>query len=228
MTKTNSTTDKMLGIRLDPNSDNILTGNYYSSFSKIKKYAITNKIPLVAIWSNGDACNHCVMLEKLLISASFTKWFKNTGYIMWFGCSKDKTKDDKFEGTGFKWCYNNGMVSQYPFVRLYWKTGNKSIKDVDVIMTGDKLRNNKTGSDGVKAVQNKLKKIFSEYSPKLKIRTNPDWDDDQIAEFREKIKENDGHCPCQVPSDDTICMCKKFKEKKTTGLCICKLYEKYI
>lgn len=60
----------------------------------------------------------------------------------------------------------------------------------------------------------------------IKIRTNPDKE--FVKEFRKKLKNNEGYCPCRViKSDDTKCMCKEFKEqveRGETGECHCGLY----
>lgn len=44
--------------------------------------------------------------------------------------------------------------------------------------------------------------------------------------IRNRLKENDGYCPCAlVKNDDTKCMCKDFREKEE-GHCHCGLYTK--
>lgn len=59
----------------------------------------------------------------------------------------------------------------------------------------------------------------------MKIIRNKD--EGFVAEMKEKLKANDGYCPCSVvKSDDTICMCKEFIDKKETGWCHCGLYYK--
>ena len=46
-------------------------------------------------------------------------------------------------------------------------------------------------------------------------------------EIEEKIRQNDGYCPCSIiKSKDTKCMCKNFREQEITGWCHCKLYYK--
>lgn len=45
-------------------------------------------------------------------------------------------------------------------------------------------------------------------------------------EIQQKLKENDGYCPCRiVRTPDTKCMCKEFREQKI-GECHCGLYIK--
>lgn len=57
--------------------------------------------------------------------------------------------------------------------------------------------------------------------------------DGKAAMILEAIKNNDGHCPCQIPqTDSTICLCKDFRDKLSdinipSGTpCICRLYKK--
>ena len=44
----------------------------------------------------------------------------------------------------------------------------------------------------------------------------------------DKLKENDGYCPCRIEqTPDTKCMCKEFREQTNAGTCHCGLYIKY-
>nr|DAO49400.1 MAG TPA: ferredoxin-thioredoxin reductase [Caudoviricetes sp.] len=44
--------------------------------------------------------------------------------------------------------------------------------------------------------------------------------------IRQKLKENDGFCPCRLEKTvDTKCMCKEFREQEE-GTCHCGLYVK--
>lgn len=59
----------------------------------------------------------------------------------------------------------------------------------------------------------------------MKIIVNPD--ETFVAQFKEKIKLNDGYCPCRIwHKPENKCMCKEFREQKTTGWCHCHLYYK--
>ena len=58
----------------------------------------------------------------------------------------------------------------------------------------------------------------------MKIRSNPNKE--FVKEIREKLKENDGYCPCKiVKTKDTKCICKEFIEQGL-GPCHCGLYIK--
>lgn len=60
----------------------------------------------------------------------------------------------------------------------------------------------------------------------MKIELNPDKE--FVAEFREKLKANDGYCPCRIiKGPETKCMCKEFREMVANGQpgeCHCGLY----
>ena len=59
----------------------------------------------------------------------------------------------------------------------------------------------------------------------MKIRLNDDAA--YVAEFQQRLKDNDGYCPCQLEkTPDTKCMCKDFREQKELGECHCGLYIK--
>ena len=59
----------------------------------------------------------------------------------------------------------------------------------------------------------------------MKITTNPDKE--LVKTIREKLKANDGYCPCVlIKSDETKCMCKDFLEQTEEGYCHCQLYYK--
>ena len=58
----------------------------------------------------------------------------------------------------------------------------------------------------------------------IKIRLTDDME--LRKEIIEKLKANDGYCPCAlVKTPDTVCMCKEFREMKE-GTCHCGLYVK--
>ena len=59
----------------------------------------------------------------------------------------------------------------------------------------------------------------------MRIEINPDKE--FVREMKREIKENNGHCPCQLErTKDTLCMCKEFREMEE-GTCCCGLYTKY-
>lgn len=59
----------------------------------------------------------------------------------------------------------------------------------------------------------------------MKITVNPD--SEVVKSIREKLKANDGYCPCRLKkSEDTKCICKEFREQDVPGECHCGLYIK--
>lgn len=60
----------------------------------------------------------------------------------------------------------------------------------------------------------------------MTIKQNPDKE--YAKSVRNKLKENNGYCPCSLEkSPDTKCMCKNFRdmiEEGKTGYCHCGLY----
>ena len=51
-------------------------------------------------------------------------------------------------------------------------------------------------------------------------------DKELVQEIREKLKANEGYCPCRIEkTPDTKCMCKEFREQ-SIGECHCGLYVK--
>jgi ferredoxin-thioredoxin reductase catalytic subunit len=59
----------------------------------------------------------------------------------------------------------------------------------------------------------------------LIVRTNPDKE--HVKKVKKALKKNDGYCPCQIKSPQSICICKDFSdmmENGVVGSCHCNLY----
>lgn len=55
----------------------------------------------------------------------------------------------------------------------------------------------------------------------MKIIQNPEWSKEEHSSFAQKIKEENGYCPCSLlKNDDTKCPCKEFREQES-GVCHC-------
>ena len=66
--------------------------------------------------------------------------------------------------------------------------------------------------------------IMAEKKGLTKIILNPD--EEIVKDIRERLKTNDGYCPCRISkTPDTKCMCKEFREQ-AEGECHCGLYIK--
>ncbi len=58
----------------------------------------------------------------------------------------------------------------------------------------------------------------------IKWKENPDKE--FVHEIRQKLKQNNGYCPCiLIKTPDTKCPCKEFR-KMESGICHCGLYIK--
>lgn len=52
-------------------------------------------------------------------------------------------------------------------------------------------------------------------------------DEDKKNKILDAIYKNGGYCPCRVDhNEDTVCMCKDFREQKEPGVCHCGLFYK--
>lgn len=64
----------------------------------------------------------------------------------------------------------------------------------------------------------------------MKVRQTSDKE--YVCSVLEKLKENEGYCPCSiVKTEDTKCMCKEFRKmirRGEIGTCHCGLYETYL
>ena len=61
----------------------------------------------------------------------------------------------------------------------------------------------------------------------MKIKRHAD--EETAKEIRSAIKAAKGHCPCVLESarnDDTLCMCKEFRDSPQGTICTCGLYIK--
>ena len=63
----------------------------------------------------------------------------------------------------------------------------------------------------------------------MRVIKNPEWSEQQVRDFEQKIKDNDGYCPCAImKTKDTKCMCLEFRDQikaKIPGLCHCGLHK---
>lgn len=58
---------------------------------------------------------------------------------------------------------------------------------------------------------------------KIKLSDNKEL----VAEIKQKLKANNGYCPCRLAkNEDTKCPCKEFREQTGAGECHCGLYVK--
>ena len=148
----------------------VTTGKWQSNFYKAKKYATDNGLPFIAVWSNGDACGHCIMFENGCNTSYFKDWMASSGMVFYFTYYGDKgdgttTKsgkkaDDGSEGSNiFHWIRDNKNTG-YPFVRIYWPKGK-----VDIATIGDTVDGNKDNTAGAKKSVAYFKSKLKNFKP---------------------------------------------------------------
>lgn len=156
----------------------IVPGQWHADFSKVKKYAEDHGLPLMAVWSNGDECSHCLKLERCLNHTTFYSWQKTSGIVFYFGYEGDTSNEDKYGGVGYNWCWKNQSLNLFPFVRFYWKAkkgtkladGTVLTKDTIVVDkaykgdTVDNYKDEKSGNTGgSKETLNFTQKMFKQF-----------------------------------------------------------------
>ena len=58
------------------------------------------------------------------------------------------------------------------------------------------------------------------------MRVIPNPNKEEYDEITQKVKDNNGYCPCMLEkNEDTKCMCKNFREQEE-GFCHCDRYYK--
>lgn len=62
----------------------------------------------------------------------------------------------------------------------------------------------------------------------MTIRVKTNTDKDLVKEIKNKLKVNEGYCPCRISkTEDNKCMCKEFRDMIANGIvgtCHCGLY----
>ena len=127
-----SVTDDLMAIRAGRGAA-VTPGVWHSDLNKARAYAEANGLPLVAVWSNGDECAHCVAFENCVMSAAFRNWIKDSGIVFYFGVRNDAYDGQEgYHGSSFYWCCNWQNASMaWPYVRVWWPEG-----DVDECHSG--------------------------------------------------------------------------------------------
>lgn len=168
-----TTTEKLLDLRA-ARGTTVKTGEWHAGFTAVRNYAETKGLPLIAVWSNGENCSHCIKLEKNFLNATFKNWMTNSGVVFYFGCCEDKAFEDGYGGTAYAWCWKNESLGIFPFVRFYWKAkkgtrlsdGTVLASDkvvVDKAITGDQFDNWLNPPEGAEYAVKKAKSILSQY-----------------------------------------------------------------
>lgn len=145
-----SNTTDLMAIR-SARTEEVKPGKWHADLNKARAYAEANGMPLVAVWSNGDFCSHCVLFEGAVTSPAFVKWMATSGIVFYFGLVDDGALNadhsfgtgpspdgqEGYKGTSYYWCrmrngdYDPNRSKSWPYVRFYWPKGG-----VDVFYSG--------------------------------------------------------------------------------------------
>lgn len=167
-------------------SSSVVPGYWHASFSKAKSYAVAKKVPLIAVWSNGDACGHCVMFENAVNSSKFRTWMKESGCVFFFTYSGESA--GAVGGTVFHWVRKNTNTS-YPFVRIYWPAGGVDVGTIGDIVDG-RRDNSAGGANAITYLKGKLARFFAKAKPIVKpytIEFDPNGATNTMASVRAKV-----------------------------------------
>ena len=127
----------------------VVPGRWHADLAKSQAYAKANGVPLIAVWSNGDACGHCSTFAQTVTADAFTKWMKTSGIVFCFVHSGDGAYGAQ-NGKPYNFCWGSSRsLAAFPFVRVWWYTNNGKTKKVDVAATGDTV-NGGQGKGGAK------------------------------------------------------------------------------
>ena len=134
----------------------VTPGKWHAGLSKAKSYAVSKGIPLIAVWSNGDNCGHCVMFESACNSSAFKTWMASSGCVFVFVYPGDS--DGFAGGSVYSWCYKSQPL--FPFVRVYWPKGG-----VDIRTMGDTIDGGTSGATGGKKAVSWFKSKLKKFKP---------------------------------------------------------------
>ena len=144
----------------------VVPGRWHADLAKCQAYAKANGVPLIAVWSNGDLCGHCVTFEQAVMRSEFTTWMKTSGMVFCFVYSGDGSYGAE-GGTPYTFCWGpSKSLNSFPFVRVWWYTNNAKTKKVDVSVAGDTV-------DGGLGTAAGAKKAVAWFKAKLKGFTPP-------------------------------------------------------
>ena len=136
----------------------VVLGKWHAGLKKCQNYAKAKNVPLVAVWSNGQKCGHCVSFASACNSKAFTTWMKKSGCVFFF-----VTSDDADSAVGKSFARGNNSVGVFPYVRVFWTVNGK--KKVDICSNGDYVDGAQRGETGGKKAVAWFTKKLKAYVP---------------------------------------------------------------
>lgn len=138
---------------------------WHRDLDSAKAYAEKKKMPLVVVWSNGDACTHCTTWEANANTTKFKNYVKSSGIVWVFGYPGDGHQGARNSGKIYKFAYKN--QTQFPLIRVYWPAGK-----IDKFATGDQTNGGGSKSANVTKQINYFKNLLKKYKYTVK-KTDP-------------------------------------------------------
>ena len=71
-------------------NDPVVPGQWHSNLAAAKAYAIDNNLPLLVV-GGSPSCPYCTQFDDMLTSPTFKEYLENSGLVLVFENSKDKT-----------------------------------------------------------------------------------------------------------------------------------------
>jgi len=162
-----SITDQVLALRAAADAP-VVCGQWHAGFNTVKAAAEAAGLPLIGIWTNGDACSLCVKVEKNLLSTTFQEWMKTSNCVFWFGTSSDPLPEDKT--TGKKWAKNDEL-SIYPFVRICVVRNGQTL--ANFAQSGNNMCKGKLPEVGAQNMIAKFEEILATVPPVVVAKPAP-------------------------------------------------------
>ena len=136
------------GVRIAPESEPVVPGEWHLGWAKCKAYADENGLPMFAVWSNRT-CFHCGFFDELLVTDRFKEWQasdKGKIVLCFMAGGESGCPDQEFSaaydwagGTGGSWSEGQypwqGYLNDYPWICFYW-----AAKEREYHVSGDDLR----------------------------------------------------------------------------------------
>ena len=177
-----SQTSKLVASR-DAASKPVRLNVWHADLNKCKSYAKSHGVPLIAVWSNGEACPHCVDFESACNATYFKNWMKKSGCVFLFVYSGDKNNQNVFD-----FCY--GGQALYPLIRVWWYKDGK--KKLDTYLMGDTLDGTQIRARGLKnvCVPETLRmkaKVIPSASEAASLDSSGGWGGEQLLFAKGKV-----------------------------------------
>lgn len=160
-------------------SGDVMPGYWHSDWQRCMDFARKWQVPAVFVWTNGDACGHCVEMAGSITQSSFVK-FQRAYKILWcYVTSSDPDGPNKPGTPSLDWAGGyvtksgkttyrakrlEDYISGFPFVNFFWRkqVDGKWKVLIDECRTGDTVRGGfaKSFAQGAKNMAAYIPKMF--------------------------------------------------------------------